>query len=234
MEYVTKNSASGSLICNSLFGSTDIAGGIPSNYRPTPSNGPTYFQGKLILSLSFQNKSLAGKRIASAGDSAKATASATTTNAAANAVNAAVGNVGSATAIANNAASEVAADATNTGSSTIRASHTASEVATGATNTRNPIVSRMRLWDDLSDTWLPASPILERRCVANTNSNSVAHTTSSSATAIETIDTVTVNGEVVYAGTVDNTKEIALVPGWNASCAAINNSVCLRWKECPQ
>ena len=37
-----------------LFGDTDIAGGIPHEYRPSPSNGPVYFERQLVLALSFQ------------------------------------------------------------------------------------------------------------------------------------------------------------------------------------
>ena len=38
-----------------LFGDTDIAGGIPSELRPSPSAGPVYFEGQLVLALSFQS-----------------------------------------------------------------------------------------------------------------------------------------------------------------------------------
>ena len=37
-----------------LFGDTDIAGGIPLELRPSPSAGPVYFEGQLVLALSFQ------------------------------------------------------------------------------------------------------------------------------------------------------------------------------------
>lgn len=41
-------------ITPALFGDTDIAGGIPHEHRPSPSNGPVYFEGQLVLALSFQ------------------------------------------------------------------------------------------------------------------------------------------------------------------------------------
>ena len=44
----------GKRIGHILFGDTDIAGGIPEAFRPSPSPGPVYFEGWLILALSFQ------------------------------------------------------------------------------------------------------------------------------------------------------------------------------------
>ena len=41
-------------ITPALFGDTDIAGGIPHELRPLPSDGPVYFEGQLVLVLSFQ------------------------------------------------------------------------------------------------------------------------------------------------------------------------------------
>ena len=41
-------------ISSALFGDTDIAGGIPDAFRPQASSGPVYFEGKLIVALSFQ------------------------------------------------------------------------------------------------------------------------------------------------------------------------------------
>ena len=40
---------------NALFGDTDIAGGIPDAFRPQASSGPVFFEGKLIVALSFQD-----------------------------------------------------------------------------------------------------------------------------------------------------------------------------------
>ena len=37
-----------------LFGDTDITGGIPLGFCPSPSTGPVYLEGQLVLALSFQ------------------------------------------------------------------------------------------------------------------------------------------------------------------------------------
>lgn len=140
-----------------LFGDTDIAGGIPNEFRPSRSDGPVYFEGELVLSLSFQGSGLAG--------------------------------TGAETATANNPAG--------------------AKTPTPATPADTNQVDSLELWDCLTDTWFEHGPVIER---------------------YDGCDMVLVDGTPVYRGIVDSARDVTIVPGWDATCTAINGQYYLRWK----
>ena len=154
-----------------LFGDTNIAGGIPEGYEPCPSNGPVYFEGKLILALSFQ----CGKEVAS--ESVQK-------------------------------GEETANEVPDLGC----LSEMPGQVHTDkAANSQCTIYDRLRLWNNITNTWFDPSPEIIR---------------------LSNHDVVFVAGSPVYSGIVNNMREIALVPGWDSACTSLNSMFYLRWKSC--
>ena len=167
-----------------LFGDIDIAGGIPIDDRPSPSTGPVYFEGKLILALSFQSDDGAPYADTTMND--------------------------------NEASNEVSAETSDLSClSTIRESAYACKVGKPARfadedGLPGEICDRLRLWGELTNAWFSPSPEIVR---------------------FEDHDVVFIAGKPVYSGTVNNMREVSLVPGWDSTCIAINSRYLLHWKS---
>lgn len=129
-------------ITPALFGDTDIAGGIPHELRPLPSDGPVYFEGQLVLALSFQG----GEGAACSGEGA------------ANDEGAARGDAGVANGVGVACDDEGAAN----GDGTANGEGTARNGDEGVALRKGRLLDELSLRDVLTETWFEPSPRILR------------------------------------------------------------------------